>query len=186
MGSRPRDPNPPCWENTSHSDSNIASSPCAIDHNFSPTKLYKWRVRSGLDTMYTSSRNANSSSPSNISCFASFRSLWMARLKRRGTRGSSCSPRVSGRLGADSPDKRQEGTEPWHLQQFRHHCAPEHMVVRSNSVDGEECRIWVPLRHDSNCVLAVDSGPSGQRQLKGFLVIQTHLLHFVRASSRSW
>ena len=222
----------------------------ATDHNFSPSKLCKWHVRFGLNTMHTSSRNANSSSPSNISCFASFNALSMAR------RGSPCSPpsclevprfvlpHVSGRLGVSGPDKRQEGAEPWHLQQFRHHCAPEHMVVRSNSVDGEECRC-VPH--------AVDSGTSGQRELdwstrcfdllaellrqglgqptygnvvpvamphatvlllqgrqncqsetmahttrnipsgkligctiqhlKGFLVIQTHLQHFVRASS---
>ena len=71
---------------------------------------------------------------------------------------SSCHTNLEG-WEVNGPDKRQEGAEPWHLQQFRHHCAPEHMVVRSNSVDGEECRIRVPLRHDS-------SGPSGQRELE--------------------
>ena len=46
----------------------------------------------GCATTYTSSKNANKSSPSTNCAFTSAKELWMAKLNNSGMRGSPCSP----------------------------------------------------------------------------------------------
>ena len=108
----------PCEHDTFHSDSNIASSPCATvclppTTTCSPPDCTNSASVRG-STRCTRRPNANSSSPFNIYCFASFSALWMAR--RGHERGSprACWWKYLKDCGVDC-HKRQERTEPWHL-----------------------------------------------------------------------
>ena len=194
--------------------------------------------------MYTSSRNAKQFLPIQHFLFRFVQSVMdgEARLKRRGMRGSPCSPpscwRISWRFPASSCHTYLEGWEKMDLTNGKRGRSPgtsnSFAIIALWSTwsyaptpSMERSVASVPLRHDSHWMPnAVDSGPSGQRalewsasprswrptygtwclkqwptprgtspgklvgctiqQLKGFLVIQTHLQHFVRASSRSW